>query len=330
MNIQKKKIFIIFIVAVLSISIFSSFSHAAPVLDEGQAKACQRFGEGSFRGCTYNYEGTSNFPPKIGLPGETYGGDIGSPVKLGPDIVVSKDEDAEGYIVYANFIDFHWGDGNVGVSERDDNVVIQWRGSFLMRGGLYEFSWDVDDGIWINVNGSEFGEWEENASDGKTNITLKDDGIYNIEVYYYEHKGNAHVELSWKKSGGVNSRGVAIPVGDTATSPSGESDGSSSRGSTGGGTQRSFSPGTIIQIKNPLKTDSLADLIDTLINFIFTISIAVAPVVFLYGGFLFVTAAGRPEQITKARSILIWTAIGFVVILLSRGLITILKNLLEI
>lgn len=112
---------------------------------------------------------------------------------------------------------------------------------------------------------------------------------------------------STRNGGGLAVRGVGVaPAGASSTS------------------------GGIIQIKNPLKTDSLADLINTLIDFIFTISIAVAPVIILYGGFLFVTAAGRPEQITKARNILLWTAIGFVVILLSRGLITILKNLLEV
>ena len=81
-------------------------------------------------------------------------------------------------------------------------------------------------------------------------------------------------------------------------------------------------------IENPLKTICFSGLLDSILNVIFTLSLIVVPFVVVYAGFLFVTGGGNPAQITRARDTLIWTAVGFGVILISKGLPFILKDIL--
>lgn len=84
-----------------------------------------------------------------------------------------------------------------------------------------------------------------------------------------------------------------------------------------------------IEIKNPLGEKDFKDLIDTILKVIFNIALAIVPLMVVIGGFMFVSAGGKPEQVAKARNLLLWTAVGFVVILSARGLTKILLDLLK-
>ena len=88
--------------------------------------------------------------------------------------------------------------------------------------------------------------------------------------------------------------------------------------------------GAIIELDNPLAADSLAELIDRFINLIFYVGIVFAPIMFLVGGFYFMTAAGDPQKIAKARNIMIYTAIGLGVVLLAKALVNLIKDLLGV
>ena len=87
-------------------------------------------------------------------------------------------------------------------------------------------------------------------------------------------------------------------------------------------------PGQIC-LQNPLKSCQLTDLINNILRFIFNIALVVTPLMVVIGGFMFISAGGKPEQVAKARNLLLWTAVGFVVILSARGLTSILKELLK-
>ncbi|MCP6718301.1 MAG: pilin [Patescibacteria group bacterium] len=93
-------------------------------------------------------------------------------------------------------------------------------------------------------------------------------------------------------------------------------------------------PGTLsadtIEIKNPLASDEFEDIINNVINFIFKIATVLAPLMVIMAGFLFVTAGGNLEQIKRAKNIIIWTAVGFFVILLARGIMGMIMNLLGV
>jgi len=48
----------------------------------------------------------------------------------------------------------------------------------------------------------------------------------------------------------------------------------------------------------------------------------------IIAGFLFVTSAGNPQQVAQAKSLILWVVIGLTVILLSKGLVTIITGIL--
>lgn len=81
-----------------------------------------------------------------------------------------------------------------------------------------------------------------------------------------------------------------------------------------------------IILGNPLEADTLVEFIDIIINIIFTLSLWIMPLLIVLAGILFVTAVGNPSQIQKAQNLLLWTIIGFVVILSAKGVITLFKT----
>ncbi len=87
-------------------------------------------------------------------------------------------------------------------------------------------------------------------------------------------------------------------------------------------------PKGMVCICNPLSADSFEEIIDSLIDLIFSLSLVIAPLMIVWAGGLYVTSGGNSEQITKAKNIIIYTLTGFAVILLSKGFVAIIKQLL--
>ena len=92
----------------------------------------------------------------------------------------------------------------------------------------------------------------------------------------------------------------------------------------------SASADEIIKIENPLEAEKFEDIIDNIIDFIYKIAIVLAPLMIIVGGFLFVTAGGNVQQITRDRNLIIWTAIGFLIVLLSKGILAIINQILGV
>ena len=62
------------------------------------------------------------------------------------------------------------------------------------------------------------------------------------------------------------------------------------------------------------------DFFSSTSNYILYISaIVIAPFLYLVAAFYFLTAAGEIEKISRAKSLLFWTTIGLIVILVARG-----------
>lgn len=78
-----------------------------------------------------------------------------------------------------------------------------------------------------------------------------------------------------------------------------------------------------VSLTNPLgegKT-SIPELIGRIINGVLGIVGSLALVMFIYGGFTWMTAAGNSEKVQKGKDILIWASIGLVVIFASYALV---------
>jgi hypothetical protein len=88
--------------------------------------------------------------------------------------------------------------------------------------------------------------------------------------------------------------------------------------------------GAATTFQNPLQWSTFPQLLDVIINIIFTISLAIAPILFILAGFYFVTAAGKSEQIETAKKMILWTIIGLIVIICSKGIIALFNQIMQV
>lgn len=84
----------------------------------------------------------------------------------------------------------------------------------------------------------------------------------------------------------------------------------------------------IIQIENPLKAQNFSEFLNSIINFLFWISLVLAPLMIIVGGFYFVISEGDTKKIETGKNIIRYTLIGFLIILLAKGLIKFLIDAL--
>jgi len=89
-------------------------------------------------------------------------------------------------------------------------------------------------------------------------------------------------------------------------------------------------PANTVCYCNPIAAGSFEEILGTITNFLFTLAIVVAPLMIIYAGFLFVTAAGNSDQITKARNLILWTVVGVGIIMFSRVLASLIQSIFGI
>lgn len=73
---------------------------------------------------------------------------------------------------------------------------------------------------------------------------------------------------------------------------------------------------------------SFEEFAEVLIEFMTYAAVAIAPLVFMAGGFMFLTASGSPDKISQGKSLMMWAAIGLGVILIANGLVTALQSVI--
>lgn len=91
-------------------------------------------------------------------------------------------------------------------------------------------------------------------------------------------------------------------------------------GNPGGGTNPGGNPGTGGNttgsgLTNPLSVGSFEEFLTAILNGVVTIGTIVLVMMLVYVGFLFVVAQGKSEELQKAKSALVWTIIGGLVLL---------------
>ena len=86
-----------------------------------------------------------------------------------------------------------------------------------------------------------------------------------------------------------------------------------------------------IEMENPLGETSLSALIAKILKKVLGLTGVIAVIMFIYGGILWMTSGGNPEQVKKGRDTLLWAVIGLAFIFFAYSLLHfILKSLLEI
>lgn len=74
--------------------------------------------------------------------------------------------------------------------------------------------------------------------------------------------------------------------------------------------------------------EELIQLIDNIGDWIFTILLSIAAIFLIVAGFMWVTAGGNPENVAKARQMLVNALIGLAIGLGAKGLIAVVTSLL--
>ncbi|OHA64091.1 MAG: hypothetical protein A2842_02185 [Candidatus Wildermuthbacteria bacterium RIFCSPHIGHO2_01_FULL_48_25] len=73
---------------------------------------------------------------------------------------------------------------------------------------------------------------------------------------------------------------------------------------------------------------ALLDRIDVITNWVFAVFVAISVIFIVLAAFQFVTAGGKPEEVSMARQKLIYAVIGIAIALLARALPAVLRNIL--
>ncbi len=76
----------------------------------------------------------------------------------------------------------------------------------------------------------------------------------------------------------------------------------------------------------PLKAQSLWELVNNLINFFFIFGIVLGPLMIIYASIIMMTSAGNPDKLAKAKTIITWTVVALVIILLAKAIPAIVKG----
>ena len=81
-------------------------------------------------------------------------------------------------------------------------------------------------------------------------------------------------------------------------------------------------PTDTVTLTNPLGTEVTPQIfIGRIIKAVLGIVGSLALLMFIYGGFNWMTAAGSPEKVEKGKQILLWATIGLIVIFTSYALV---------
>lgn len=78
---------------------------------------------------------------------------------------------------------------------------------------------------------------------------------------------------------------------------------------------------------NPVEADSFHELIARLLEFAFGISGLVLVLIILYSAIVITTSGGNSEKVAKARSMIKWGIIGFILIISSYTLLSVVVGL---
>jgi hypothetical protein len=93
-----------------------------------------------------------------------------------------------------------------------------------------------------------------------------------------------------------------------------------------GGTNTPPSGGSTANLTNPISANSVPELVGNIINVALGIVGSLALIMFIYGGFTWMLAAGNDQAVEKGRNILVWATIGLVVIFASYSLVNFIIN----
>ncbi len=82
------------------------------------------------------------------------------------------------------------------------------------------------------------------------------------------------------------------------------------------------------ELPNPLGACNIITIINNILNYLIYISVPILALMILIGGFYILTAKDDPAKVIKGRTTIMYAAIGFTIILISKGVALILLTII--
>ena len=79
-------------------------------------------------------------------------------------------------------------------------------------------------------------------------------------------------------------------------------------------------------LANPLDADTLQEALNSFLNFLFFLAIALAPILIVYAAFLILTSGGDAAKINRGKQIILWTLIAVALVLFAKGFPALIKG----
>lgn len=84
-----------------------------------------------------------------------------------------------------------------------------------------------------------------------------------------------------------------------------------------------------VNVPNPIEAESVPALVNSIVKAILGIVGALALLMFVYGGVLWLTSLGNKERIKKGQDVLTWATIGLLIIFSSYAILTVVFQALS-
>jgi hypothetical protein len=85
-----------------------------------------------------------------------------------------------------------------------------------------------------------------------------------------------------------------------------------------------------VTFENPIQSATFQDIINRIIDFLFYLALAVAPIMVLFGGYKVLTAGESENNLGEGKKIIIYTIIGLLIVLFAKGIVSMLKGVMGV
>jgi hypothetical protein len=83
-------------------------------------------------------------------------------------------------------------------------------------------------------------------------------------------------------------------------------------------------------LENPLQSSAFDTIIDGIVNFLFYLALALAPLMVLFGGYKILTAGDDEKKLTEGKQIIFYAVIGLLIVLFAKGIVSMLKGVIGV
>lgn len=98
------------------------------------------------------------------------------------------------------------------------------------------------------------------------------------------------------------------------------------------GVEHAFAGGVTlppVSLPNPLNLTGVSGVLNAVTSALYDISIPLVAILVIVGALQILFAGGKPEGIQKGKKTLLWTVVGFAIILTARGIVALITELIR-